>query len=139
MSSAGNHDNNIFNRGWSEIYHGVKETAKKVKGKDGQDSTVYTYSCKVPTNMELAKRLKGHLLLVTGDMDKNVHPANTLRMVDALIKAQKNFEMIVLPGNGHGFGGKADAFFERKLWYHFANYLLGDERIVEDDELQIED
>ena len=139
VSSAGNHDNNIFNRGWSEIYHGVKETAKKVKGKDGQDSTVYTYSCKVPTNMELAKRLKGHLLLVTGDMDKNVHPANTLRMVDALIKAKKNFEMIVLPGNGHGFGGKAEAFFERKLWYHFAKYLLGDERIVEDDELQIED
>ncbi|WP_455511297.1 DPP IV N-terminal domain-containing protein [Butyricimonas paravirosa] len=138
VSSAGNHDNNIFNRGWSEIYHGVKETVKKVKGKDGQDSTVYTYSCKVPTNMELAKRLKGHLLLVTGDMDKNVHPANTLRMVDALIKAKKNFEMIVLPGNGHGFGGKADAFFERKLWYHFAKYLLGDESTMEDVELQIE-
>jgi len=138
VSSAGNHDNNIFNRGWSEIYHGVKETVKKVKGKDGQDSTVYTYSCKVQTNMELAKRLKGHLLLVTGDMDKNVHPANTLRMVDALIKAKKNFEMIVLPGNGHGFGGKADAFFERKLWYHFAKYLLGDESTMEDVELQIE-
>ena len=138
VSSAGNHDNNIFNRGWSEIYHGVKEAVKTVKGKDGQDSTVYTHSCKVPTNMELAKRLKGHLLLVTGDMDKNVHPANTLRMVDALIKAKKNFEMIVLPGNGHGFGGKADAFFERKLWYHFAKYLLGDESTMEDVELQIE-
>ena len=138
VSSAGNHDNNIFNRGWSEIYPGVKEAVKTVKGKDGQDSTVYTYSCKVPTNMELAKRLKGHLLLVTGDMDKNVHPANTLRMVDALIKAKKNFEMIVLPGNGHGFGGKADAFFERKLWYHFAKYLLGDESTMEDVELQIE-
>ena len=138
VSSAGNHDNNIFNRGWSEIYHGVKEAVKTVKGKDGQDSTVYTYSCKVPTNMELAKRLKGHLLLVTGDMDKNVHPANTLRMVDALIKAKTNFEMIVLPGNGHGFGGKADAFFERKLWYHFAKYLLGDESTMEDVELQIE-
>ena len=138
VSSAGNHDNNIFNRGWSEIYHGVKEAVKTVKGKDGQDSTVYTYSCKVPTNMELAKRLKGHLLLVTGDMDKNVHPANTLRMVDALIKAKKNFEMIVLPGNGHGFGGKEDAFFERKLWYHFAKYLLGDESTMEDVELQIE-
>ena len=138
VSSAGNHDNNIFNRGWSEIYHGVKEAVKTVKGKDGQDSTVYTYSCKVPTNMELAKRLKGHLLLVTGDMDKNVHHANTLRMVDALIKAKKNFEMIVLPGNGHGFGGKADAFFERKLWYHFAKYLLGDESTMEDVELQIE-
>lgn len=46
--------------------------------------------------------------------------------------------MIVLPGNGHGFGGKADAFFERKLWYHFAKYLLGDESTMEDVELQIE-
>ena len=126
VSSAGNHDNNIFNRGWSEIYHGVRESVDTVKGTDGKDSTVYSYSCKVPTNMELAKRLKGHLLLVTGDMDKNVHPANTLRMVDALIKAKKNFDMIVLPGNGHGFQGDADAFFERKLWAHFAKYLLGD-------------
>ena len=127
VSSAGNHDNNIFNRGWSEIYHGVRETEKIVKGKDGKDSTVYTYTCKVPTNIELAHRLKGHLLLVTGDMDKNVHPAHTFRMVDALIKARKNFEMLVLPGNGHGFREKADKFFERRLWYHFAKYLLGDE------------
>ena len=127
VSSAGNHDNNIFNRGWSEIYHGVKETVKTVKGADGKVSTVYEYTCKVPTNMELAKNLKGHLLLVTGDMDKTVHPANTLRMVDALIKAGKNFDMVVLPGNGHGFRGAAEAFFEYKLWAHFAKYLLGDD------------
>ena len=127
MLSEGNHDNSILNRGWSEIYHGVRETEKIVKGKDGKDSTVYTYTCKVPTNIELAHRLKGHLLLVTGDMDKNVHPAHTFRMVDALIKARKNFEMLVLPGNGHGFREKADKFFERRLWYHFAKYLLGDE------------
>ena len=71
--------------------------------------------------MELAKNLKGHLLLVTGDMDKTVHPANTLRMVDALIKAGKNFDMVVLPGNGHGFRGAAEAFFEYKLWAHIDN------------------
>lgn len=77
--------------------------------------------------MELAKNLKGHLLLVTGDMDKNVNPAHTLRMADALIKAGKNFDMLVLPGKTHGYGG-ADKFFERKLWFHFAKYLLGDDR-----------
>lgn len=133
VSSAGNHDNNIFNRGWSEIYHGVRESLKMVKGRDGQDSTIYMYACKVPTNMELAEHLKGHLLLVSGDIDKTVHPASTLRMADALIKAGKNFEMLILPGNGHGFRGKAEKYFERRLWYHFAKYLLGDETVIEDE------
>ena len=89
------------------------------------DHEVSKFSVKVPTNMELAKKLKGHLLIVTGDMDKNVHPAHTLRMIQALIEAEKNFDMLVLPGQGHGYSG-ADTFFERKLWYHFAKYLLGD-------------
>ena len=125
VSSSGNHDNNIYNNGWVEIHHGVKETKEMVKDSVNGDHEVSTFSVKVPTNMELAKNLKGHLLLVTGDMDKNVHPAHTLRMVDALIKAGKNFDMLVLPGKTHGYGS-ADGFFERRLWFHFAKYLLGD-------------
>lgn len=125
VSSSGNHDNNIYNNGWVEIHHGVKESKKMVKDSVNGDHEVSSFSVKVPTNMELAKNLKGHLLIVTGDMDKNVHPAHTLRMVDALIEAGKNFDMLVLPGKGHGYGS-ADRFFERKLWYHFAKYLLGD-------------
>ena len=125
VSSSGNHDNNIYNNGWVEIHHGVKETKEMMKDSVNGDHEVSKFSVKVPTNMELAKNLKGHLLLVTGDMDKNVHPAHTLRMVDALIKAGKNFDMLVLPGKTHGYGS-ADGFFERKLWFHFAKYLLGD-------------
>ena len=55
-----------------------------------------------------------------------MHPAHTYRMIDALIKAGKNFDMLVLPGQDHGFSGAAELFFERKLWAHFAKYLLGD-------------
>ena len=87
----------------------------------------FEYTVSVPINQSLAKNLKGHLLLVTGDMDDNVHPAHTLRMADALIKARKNFDMYVLPGCNHGFG-RADRFFEYRLWHHFAKYLLKDNR-----------
>lgn len=126
VASAGNHDNRIYNRGWVEIYHGVKEKSRKVKTAGGQDSIVYEYSCKVPTNMELAANLKGHLLLVAGDQDANVHPAHLMRFADALIKAGKNFDMVLLPGAKHGYTGANERFYEKKLWNHFARYLLND-------------
>ena len=64
--------------------------------------------------------------MVTGDVDNNVHPGNTLRMADALLKAGKNFDLVVLPGIRHGFSGIQDDFFQRKMWFHFAKHLLGD-------------
>lgn len=106
VASSGNHDNRIYNRGWMEIYHGRPD--------------------RITTNLELAGKLKGHLLLVSGDQDRNVHPAHLFRFADALIKAGKNFEMVLLPGAKHGYTGMNDRFFERKMWYHFARYLLGD-------------
>ena len=59
-------------------------------------------------------------------MDDNVHPAHTLRVVDALIKAGKNFDMIMLQRSNHGFSGEENTFYERKMWFHFARLLLGD-------------
>ena len=126
VSSSGNHDNNIYNRGWVEIYNGVKETHKTIQTNSGKDSIIYSFASHVPTNMELAQNLKGHLLLVTGDQDRNVHPAHLLRMANALIEANKNFEMLIIPGAKHGYTGQANRFFEKKLWMHFAKYLLGD-------------
>lgn len=120
VATSGNHDNNIYNQAWGETFHGVHEEVKK-----GKDSTV-TFTSKIPTNMELAKNLKGHLLIVTGEVDNNVHPAHTYRMVDALLKAGKHFEMYVLPGQNHMYKGAADVFMRRKLWFHFAKHLLGD-------------
>jgi dipeptidyl aminopeptidase/acylaminoacyl peptidase len=214
VSSAGNHDNNVYNNSWAERYHGMKELpgaktevkdtgAKKDfgkkglgggkkkgggldafdgfnlapqdveqqgKGKKGQkkdeqkddqkdelkkddqkdelkkddqkddkkdqgkedkkddkskEKEVTHYEIMVPTNPELAANLKGKLLLVHGDMDNNVHPANTIRMVDALIKANKRFDMLILPGKAHGFADY-QAYFNQRMWEYFAEHLLDD-------------
>ena len=130
VSSSGNHDNTIYNQWWGETHHGIKEVKEK-----GDSVTRFEFT--VPTNMELAENLKGHLLLVHGSSDKNVHPANTLRMADALIKAGKKFELVILPGQDHYYTGESQYFFERKLWYHFAKYLLGDDSC--DDFVEIDD
>lgn len=126
VSAAGNHDNYIYNKWFTETHNGATEKKKVVKDSVNGDRTEYTYKFRVNTNIDLAKNYKKGLLLVTGDMDDNVHPAHTYRMIDALIKAGKNFDMLVLPGQDHGFSGAAELFFERKLWAHFAKYLLGD-------------
>lgn len=117
VSSAGNHENNIYNRWWSEKHHGVKE---QVSDK-GDTSFIYA----IEKNSELAKNLKGHLMLSHGDIDNNVHPANTLRMANALIKANKRFELVVLPGQRHGFGNMTEYFFWKMADY-FTEHLLGD-------------
>ncbi|MCH8874477.1 S9 family peptidase [candidate division KSB1 bacterium] len=131
VSSAGNHDNNVYNNSWSEVHNGIQEKTRKVKKKneDGEaveeDSTYW--EARIEPNTELAKNLKGKLLLVHSDMDNNVHPANTIRMVDALMKAGKRFDFMLMPGQRHGFG-KYTPYFERMMWYYFAEHLLGDYR-----------
>ncbi len=148
VSSAGNHDNNVYNIWWSEVHNGVKEKKRKAKKKKGAktemtngangshddvDSTktddgMETYwDGYVETNPDLAANLKGKLLLVHGDIDNNVHPANTIRLADALIKAGKRFDFMLMPGQRHGFGDYTP-YFERMMWYYFAEHLLGDYR-----------
>jgi dipeptidyl-peptidase-4 len=83
------------------------------------------FEIKVPTNAELAANLKGHLLLVHGEIDNNVHPANTMRLVDALIKANKRFDMLIIPGARHSFGA-AQPYFTQRMWDFFAEHLLDD-------------
>lgn len=119
VSSAGNHENNIYNRWWSEQHHGVIETITEKK------DTTFKYS--IDKNSEIAKNLKGNLMLVTGDIDNNVHPGNTYRMVNALIRANKRFDMLVLPGQRHGFGDMTEYFFWR-MGDYFSKNLIGDYR-----------
>lgn len=126
VSSAGNHDNNIYNLWWGETHNGVKEEKKTVKDSVKGDREESTFKSVIAANQALARNFKGYLLLVTGDVDNNVHPGNTLRMANALIQAGKNFDMVVLPGQRHGFYDKAGEFYQRKMWFHFAKYLLGD-------------
>ena len=78
----------------------------------------------IEKNSDLAKNLKGHLMLTTGDIDDNVHPANTLRMANALIKAHKRFDFFVLPGIRHSYQAEADRFFWVRSDY-FCRWLLG--------------
>ena len=116
VSCAGNHDNNIYNRWWSETHHGVKEQVSE-KG-----DTTFVY--KIATNPQIAKNLKGHLLLIHGDIDNNVHPGNTMRVVDALIRAGKRFDMLMLPQQRHGFGDMNEYFYWRLVDY-FSEHLRG--------------
>ena len=157
VSSAGNHDNNVYNQNWSEQYHGLREipaprtnavaaTAGSAGGGESQDAGVQAaatganaaavgtppivdddpkFSIKVPANHELAANLKGRLLLVHGDMDNNVHPAGTIRLVDALIKANKRFDFMLLPGKPHAFGDM-QPYFTQMMAEYFAEHLLGD-------------
>jgi dipeptidyl aminopeptidase/acylaminoacyl peptidase len=94
-SESGNHDNNVYNNTWSEKYHGVREETQK----DGTEKFLY----EIDKNSDIAKNLKGHLMLTTGDMDDNVSMVNTMRLADALIKANKRFEMLVFPGMRHSY------------------------------------
>lgn len=117
VSSAGNHENNIYNRWWSEKHHGVKEQI------NAKGDTTFIYH--IEKNPDLAKNLKGHLMLSHGDVDNNVHPANSIRMANALIKAGKRFDFVMLPGQRHGFGDMTEYFFWRSGDY-FVQHLLGD-------------
>ena len=84
-----------------------------------------SYQIRIPTNAELAPNLKGNLLLAHGDQDNNVTPSGTIRLMDALIKANKRFDFIMLPGQAHGYGPMQNYFNDRLMEY-FAEHLLGD-------------
>lgn len=210
FSTAGNHDNNIYNNAWSERWHGLKEVPADQKSdgaqvsstaqvqqrsspsdlravldvepedffndyelaaneshlefekrlwgdseplplwireemfeqeKQVQQTEVATqqqeqstnsksevktrFEITVPTNAELAGNLKHHLFLVHGELDNNVHPANTLRLVDALIKANKKFDMLYLPATRHGFGAY-QPYVTQRMFEFFADRLMTD-------------
>jgi dipeptidyl aminopeptidase/acylaminoacyl peptidase len=114
VSGSGNHDNRTYNIYWAEKYQGllVRDT---VKGTDNFEEEA---------NKTHAADLKGHLLLMHGDMDDNVHPAMTIQVVDALIKANKDFDLIIAPDRAHGLN---EPYFIRRRWDYFVRYLLGAE------------
>ena len=114
ISEAGNHDNREYEDDWGERYQGLLK-----KNPDG------TTNYDDQANENIAKNLKGHLLLAHGTMDTNVPPYNTLLVVDALIKANKDFDLIMLPNRNHGFGN--EPYMVRRRWDYFVRWLLGAE------------
>jgi len=117
VSSSGNHENNIYNRWWSEKHHGVDE----IVDKDGN----ITFKYDIAKNSEVAGNLKGRLLITTGDIDNNVHPGGTIRLANALIKANKRFDFFLFPGQRHGYGTMSEYFFWL-LSDYFCKHLIGD-------------
>ena len=112
VSGAGNHDNRNYEDDWGEKWQGLLEV-----NPDG--TTNYDNQ----SNILLAPNLQGKLLLAHGLMDDNVPASNTLALVEALVAANKDFDLLVFPSGNHGFGG-ARNYWMRKRWDYFVRHLL---------------
>jgi len=107
VSAEGNHDQRAYIAPWGETNLGALDNARYLAA----------------SNLPLAANLKGKLLLIHGEMDDNVHPAQTMRLVDALIKANKDFDMLVVPNANHA--AILSPYVIRRRWDYFVRHLLG--------------
>lgn len=107
IAESGNHDNRNYEDDWGERYNGLVENS----------------NYEAQANQNYAKNLKGKLLLAHGMMDNNVPPYNTLLVVDALIKANKTFDLLIFPNSTHGFG-QFSPYMMRRRWDYFVQNLL---------------
>ncbi|HET6726108.1 MAG TPA: DPP IV N-terminal domain-containing protein [Gammaproteobacteria bacterium] len=114
-AESGNHDNRNYENDWGEKYQGLLVTHK-----DG--STNYDNQA----NQLIAKNLKGHLMLVHGSIDDNVPHGSTLLVVQALMKANKDFDMLIIPNVHHGYGARTH-YITRRRWDYFVHWLAGNQ------------
>jgi dipeptidyl-peptidase 4 len=114
ISESGNHDNRNYEDDWGERYQGLLV-------KNGS-----TDNYADEANQTHASKLRGKLFLVHGEMDDNVPPYNTQLVVDALVKAGKDFDLLMLPHQRHGYGTDA-AYVMRRRWDYFVKNLQGAE------------
>ncbi len=115
ISESGNHDNRNYEDDWGERYIGL--LTKDTVGKDNYEAQA---------NQTYAKNLKGKLMLAHGMMDNNVPPYNTLLVVEALEKANKDFDLVIFPNAAHGYGADGP-YMMRRRWDYFVKNLLGAE------------
>jgi len=120
VSSAGNHDNRNYEDDWGEKWQGLLETYPETSP-DDPDAPSTNYDNQA--NQLLVENLQGKLLLAHGLMDDNVHPSNTLLMVQALVEAEKDFDLVLLPDSRHGFA--TNRYFMKRRWDYFVRHLLG--------------
>ena len=116
VASSGNHDQALTNVTWGERWVGPFQGP----GWDAQ------------ANRTLARNLRGRLLLVTGDVDDNVNPAATIQLVDALVEANRDFDLLVLPNRNHDYAATwgtwyEDPYFTRRRWDYFVEHLMGEQ------------
>ncbi|MCU1324500.1 MAG: peptidase dipeptidylpeptidase domain protein [Acidobacteriaceae bacterium] len=113
IAESGNHDQRDYEDDWAEKWSGLE--VKNADGTSNYDSQA---------NQKDAAKLKGHLLLAHGTMDDNVPMNNTLLMVDALIKANRDFDLLLIPNVAHGYG-PATQYMTRRRWDYFVKNLAG--------------
>jgi dipeptidyl aminopeptidase/acylaminoacyl peptidase len=113
-SESGNHDNRNYEDDWAEKWQGLEVTKDGKRNYDDQ------------ANQNHAANLKGKLMLVHGTLDDNVPPSNTLLVADALIKANKDFDLLLIPNVHHGYGKDGTAYAMRRRWDYFVRNLAGD-------------
>jgi len=108
VASSGDHDFRMEKAWWPEMYQGwpVDETYEEV------------------SNITNAKNLKGKLLLVHGGIDDNVNPSATFKLAEALVNADKEFDLLIFPSQRHGYVGEARNYFIKKRWNYFVEHLL---------------
>jgi len=109
VASSADHDFRMEKDWWPEMYMGWPV-----------DSTYNQVS-----NITMAGNLKGKLLIVHGGIDENVNPSATFKLAEALVKADKEFDMLILPSQHHGYSGKYNEYFTKKKWNYFVEHLLG--------------
>ena len=109
VSISADHDARLDKAWWNELYQGYP--------------VLDDYAAQ--SNVTMAERLQGHLLIEHGDVDDNVHPVESMRFVDALMNANKNFDMLFVPNMYHGESGSHAAYLVRRRWDYFVEYLLG--------------
>jgi len=118
VSGAGNHDNRNYEADWAEKWQGLL-VHKTIEGKE-DSATNYDNQA----NQLIAENLKGKLLITHGSMDDNVPPSNTMLVVEALIKANKDFDFIIFPNKRHGYGDMTN-YMTRRRWDYFVMHLKG--------------
>jgi dipeptidyl aminopeptidase/acylaminoacyl peptidase len=112
IAESGNHDQRMNEDDWGERYQGLL-----VRNPDGSDNY------EAEANQRFAGNLTGHLLLAHGTMDTNVPPYQTMLVADALIKANKDFDLLLIPNANHGYGD-ASSYMMRRRWDYFVRWLL---------------
>ena len=109
VAVCGNHRPDFYTANWSDRYRGPDRDERWAR----QDNTT------------VAHKLKGKLLLISGDMDENVHVSHTLALADALIQANKNFDLLIVPNEGHSLM-MTNGYVYRRIWDYFVAHLLGE-------------
>ena len=124
VSSSGNHDNRNYEADWGEKWQGLMQPVDlNIEDNNSEyDSRKTNYDSQA--NQLLVENLKGKLLIAHGMLDDNVPPSNTMLVVDELIKANKDFDLILFPNKRHGYGDLSNYMMRRK-WDYFVKHLKG--------------